>query len=62
MSQIFLAALILLLSHGLPLLGVQWNDTAITSFAQSLLDIGCALWIAIRRHQQGDITVAGIRK
>jgi hypothetical protein len=61
MSQIFVSAFILLLSHGLPLIGINWNDTAITAFAQQLIDIGLALWIMIRRHQAGDINAAGVK-
>lgn len=62
MSQIYTSAFLLLLSHGLPLIGIHWNDSQVAQFAQNALDIVLALWVMFRRYQQGDITPAGARK
>lgn len=62
MSQIFISAFVLLLSHGLPLIGIHWADSQVASFAQNVIDIALAAWIMFRRKQMGDINVAGVRK
>lgn len=62
MSQIIAAAIIQLLVVGLPMIGLRLGNDQITSFAQTLIVIGTAVWIWFRRYQQGDVKLSGLRK
>jgi len=61
MSNIYLSALVIILNHALPLIGLDWGNDQITTFAQSLIDIILSAWIMYRRHSTGDINAAGIK-
>jgi hypothetical protein len=62
MSHIYLGAIVNLLAVVLPALGVQVGSEALTITLQTLVLIGSALWILIRRVATGDITILGARK
>lgn len=58
MSQQYLSALAIILVSVLKIFGIEIGNDVITS----LLVGAFAVWVAIRRHAQGDITVAGVKK
>ncbi len=58
MSQQYAGALVILLMSVLKLLGVSIAETEVATIVTGFV----ALWVAFRRHQQGDITVGGTRK
>lgn len=62
MSQIYVSGLVILLAQLLPHIGVQFDNDTITGFAQALVTIAAALWVLVRRYQQGDIKLSGVRK
>lgn len=69
MSTQILAVIINLLSVGLPLLGINLGNDALTTTVQTLVAFGTGLWIWYRRttlqkapEGEGDVTAGGIRK
>lgn len=63
MSQIYISAVIVILSQVLPLIpGVSLGNDQITNLAQALVAIVAGLWVLVRRVQQGDIKASGVRK
>jgi len=58
MSQEYIAAIVLIVGALLKIFGIDVANDAI----QGIVVGGLALWIAIRRHSKGDITMAGFRK
>lgn len=62
MSQIYISGLVNLLAALLPALGLNIGDEALTTTIQTLVLVGSALWILIRRLAMGDIGLSGVRK
>ncbi len=58
LSQEYIGAIAILLVSVLHMFHIEVGNDAVSG----LLAGGIALWIAIRRHGKGDITVAGIKK
>ena len=58
MSQEYTASIILIIGAGLKMFGIEFESQALEGLIGGLL----ALWIAIRRYKQGDITLVGSRK
>lgn len=61
MSQTVLAVFISLLAEMLPRIGVNLGNDALTTTVQTLLVVGAAIWIWIRRVQSGDVNAFGKR-
>lgn len=61
MSQTMLAVFISLLAEALPRIGVNLGNDALTTTVQTLLVIGAAIWIWVRRVQTGDVNAFGKR-
>ena len=62
MSQTILSVLILLAAQILPHIGVTIGTDQLTTVITTLVTIGAALWIWIRRVQAGDVKLFGGRK
>jgi len=58
MSQEYIASIVLLIGAVLHFFNINLASDTITTIVAGLL----ALWVAIRRYQRGDITLAGARK
>jgi hypothetical protein len=58
MSQEYIGALALLIVSALRTFGIDIASDAIMGILTGVV----ALWIAIRRYQKGDITLAGARR
>ena len=61
MSHIYVSAIVNILASLLPALGVDIGSEALTTTIQTVVLLGSALWILVRRVAAGDITVAGTR-
>jgi len=61
-STTYIAIIVNLLSVGLPYLGLSIGDAQLTTTAQTIVAILTGLWVMMRRHKTGDISLAGIRK
>ena len=62
MSQTIISTIIIILSTLLPKIGVEVGNDALTTTITTLVTLGAAAWIWIRRYQQRDIKVSGVRK
>lgn len=62
LSQIYVSAVVLVLNHVLPMLGIDWDSGHVGQVAHDVVDLALAVWILIRRYQAGDITTLGQRK
>lgn len=60
-SQIYISALVVILVQLNNLFGFNLGNDQITDIASGLVSIGVSIWIAIRRHQTGDINVVGVK-
>lgn len=58
MSQEYTLAIVVVIGAGLKLAGIEIENGIIEGLVAGVIGI----WIAIRRHAKGDITVAGFRK
>lgn len=58
MSQEYIGAIVIIIVSLLKVFGIEIGSEVITGIITGVL----ALWVAIRRHQKGDITVLGARK
>ena len=58
MSQEYIGALVIIVVSLLKVFGIEIGSDVITGIVTGVL----ALWVAIRRHQKGDISVLGSRK
>ncbi len=57
MSHEYIGAIVILIVSILKVLKIEVASDAITGLVTGLV----AVWIAFRRHQKGDITIAGMR-
>jgi len=62
MSQTFLSVFIGALALFLPKIGVVVGTEELTGAIQTIVLVVSGIWVLIRRHQQGDVTVLGVRK
>lgn len=62
MSQTIISVFILLLSQILPKLGVTIGNDDLTTTVTTILTVGAAIWIWVRRVKAGDVHVLGSRK
>lgn len=62
MSQTYVAAFISLLVVILPMFGIQVGSDQLTVTIQTIVVLVSQIWIMVRRHQVGDISVLGARK
>lgn len=58
MSQEYIAALALIIVNILGSFNIHIGNEVVSNTLQGLI----AIWIAVRRYQKGDITLAGTRK
>jgi hypothetical protein len=58
MSNEYAGAIVILIISVLKIFGIEIENTTIAGIVTGVI----ALWIAIRRHQRGDITIGGFRK
>lgn len=61
MSQTFLSGLVIITVQVLSYFGVQVGGEALTTTITTLLTIGSAIWVLIRRYQNGGINKIGKR-
>lgn len=61
-SVTYIGVLVVLLASLLQLLGVKVGTQELTTFVMTAVQIGGALLVAFRRHQQGDINILGVKK
>jgi hypothetical protein len=59
MSQIYLSLLIILITNGARVLGLDFDQGQITELAGLLISVGVAVYAMFKRWQQGDITPLG---
>lgn len=62
MSQIYVSAVVAILAAIFPHLGITIGNEELTTTVSVIVSVTASLWVMIRRHAQGDITVAGVRK
>jgi len=62
MSQIYVSAVVAILAQVLPHFGVFLGGEELTALVSNIITVGAALWVIVRRYQQGDITALGARK
>lgn len=62
MSQTIVSVFVVLAAQILPHLGVNIGNDALTTTITTVVTLGAAVWIWIRRYQQGDVTASGARK
>lgn len=62
MSQIYLSSIVSILAVVLPALGIEVGSEELTTTLQTLVLLASSLWIIVRRVQQGDIGLSGVRK
>ncbi len=62
MSQTYAAAIVVLLSQVLPLLGINVGTEALTTTLATVITVVAGLWVIVRRLQNGDIDAFGRRK
>lgn len=62
MSQTIISVLVIVLGTILPKIGVTLGNDTLTGFASTLVVIGAAVWVWIRRVRAGGVTFAGVRK
>lgn len=58
MSQQYIGSLVILLVSVLKIFKIELGNDEVTAIVTGIV----AIWVAIRRYQQGDITVVGARK
>lgn len=62
MSQTIIAVLVNLGAIILPKLGLEIGSESLTTTITTLVAIGSAIWIYVRRYQAGDIKASGVRR
>lgn len=61
-SQTYASVIVIVLAQLLPKLGVEIGSDQLTTTITTILTIVGALWVLIRRHRAGDVTLFGRRK
>lgn len=62
MSQTVASVLIQLLTIVLPIMGVRVGSDELTSAVQTVVVVVAGIYIWVRRYQEGDINIAGLRR
>ena len=60
-SQTYIAAVVVILSQVLPLLGINVGSEALTTTLTTIAAIVAGVWVMVRRYSNGDINSLGRR-
>ena len=61
-STTYIASIVGLLAVVLPMLGIEIGTEGLTEVVSAVVTVGTFAYVIYRRFNQGDITIAGVKK